>query len=52
MSVAIRALDKRDVDPPYMTKLAKIATAEMVTSKVQMKLNVLFLQVFLLEGSC
>ncbi|XP_071910613.1 protein SHOOT GRAVITROPISM 6 isoform X7 [Coffea arabica] len=33
MSVAIRALDKRDVDPPYMTKLAKIATAEMITSK-------------------
>ncbi|XP_071908326.1 protein SHOOT GRAVITROPISM 6-like isoform X2 [Coffea arabica] len=33
MSVAIRALDKQDVDPPYMTKLAKIATAEMITSK-------------------
>lgn len=33
MSVAIRALDKVDVDPPYMAKLAKIATAEMITSK-------------------
>lgn len=34
MSVAILALDKRDVDSPYMTKLAKIVTAEMITSKV------------------
>ncbi|KAL3532002.1 hypothetical protein ACH5RR_005523 [Cinchona calisaya] len=33
MSVAIRALNVRDVDPAYMTKLAKIATAELITSK-------------------
>ncbi|CAI9097916.1 OLC1v1034435C1 [Oldenlandia corymbosa var. corymbosa] len=33
MSVAIRALDKRDVEPSYMTKLAKIATAELISSK-------------------
>lgn len=34
MAVAIRALDKRDADPPDMAKLAKIATAEMISSKV------------------
>ncbi|KAL6987298.1 Protein SHOOT GRAVITROPISM 6 [Sarracenia purpurea var. burkii] len=33
MAVAIRALDKRDADPPDMAKLAKIATAEMISSK-------------------
>lgn len=34
MSEAIRALDKDDVDPPYMAKLAKIATAEIISTKV------------------
>ncbi|XP_058207900.1 protein SHOOT GRAVITROPISM 6 isoform X3 [Rhododendron vialii] len=33
MAVAIRALDKRDADPPDMAKLAKIAIAEMISSK-------------------
>ncbi|KAF5953918.1 hypothetical protein HYC85_006774 [Camellia sinensis] len=33
MAVAIRALDKEDADPPDMAKLAKIATAEMISSK-------------------
>ncbi|KAF7147161.1 hypothetical protein RHSIM_Rhsim03G0088500 [Rhododendron simsii] len=33
MAVAIRALDKRDADPPDMAKLTKIATAEMISSK-------------------
>ncbi|CAA3013297.1 SHOOT GRAVITROPISM 6 isoform X1 [Olea europaea subsp. europaea] len=33
MSEAIRALDKDDVDPPYMAKLAKIATAEIISTK-------------------
>ncbi|KAL2487315.1 Protein SHOOT GRAVITROPISM 6 [Abeliophyllum distichum] len=33
MSVAIRALDKDHVDPPYMAKLAKIATAEIISTK-------------------
>lgn len=35
MAVAIRALDKRDADPHDMAKLAKIATAEMISSKVE-----------------
>lgn len=35
MAVAIRALDKRDADPPDMAKLTKIATAEMISSKVK-----------------
>ncbi|XP_058077009.1 protein SHOOT GRAVITROPISM 6 isoform X2 [Magnolia sinica] len=33
MSFAVRAMDTKDVDPPLMAKLAKIATAEMITSK-------------------
>ncbi|XP_059462470.1 protein SHOOT GRAVITROPISM 6 isoform X2 [Corylus avellana] len=33
MAFGVRALDKKDVDPPFMAKLAKIATAEMITSK-------------------
>ncbi|KAH0471150.1 hypothetical protein IEQ34_000873 [Dendrobium chrysotoxum] len=33
MACAARAMDKRDVDPALMTKLAKIATAEIITSK-------------------
>ncbi|RVW47967.1 Protein SHOOT GRAVITROPISM 6 [Vitis vinifera] len=33
MASAVRALEKRDVDPPFMAKLAKIATAEMISSK-------------------
>lgn len=34
MAYGVRALDKNDVDPPFMTKLAKIATAEIISSKV------------------
>ncbi|CAL0309908.1 unnamed protein product [Lupinus luteus] len=33
MAFGVRALDKRDVDPAFMAKLAKIATAEMISSK-------------------
>ncbi|KAK6126257.1 hypothetical protein DH2020_040002 [Rehmannia glutinosa] len=33
MSVAIRALGKDDVDPHYMAKLAKIAAAEIISTK-------------------
>ncbi|XP_019054507.1 PREDICTED: protein SHOOT GRAVITROPISM 6 isoform X2 [Nelumbo nucifera] len=33
MAFAVRALDKKDVDPPFVAKLAKIATAEMISSK-------------------
>ncbi|KAL9150059.1 hypothetical protein ABFS82_12G145000 [Erythranthe guttata] len=33
MSVAIRALDKDDVDPHYMAKLAKIAASEIISTK-------------------
>lgn len=33
MAFAVHAMDGKDVDPPLMTKLAKIATAEMITSK-------------------
>lgn len=34
MAVGIRALDKKDVDPAFMAKLSKIATAEIISSKV------------------
>lgn len=34
MSVAIQALDKGDVDPNYLAKLAKIATSEVISTKV------------------
>lgn len=33
MASAVRAMDTEDVDPIFMTKLAKIATGEMITSK-------------------
>ncbi|KAG6640434.1 protein SHOOT GRAVITROPISM 6 isoform X3 [Carya illinoinensis] len=33
MAFGVRALDKKDVDPSFMAKLAKIATAEMISSK-------------------
>ncbi|KAI6675717.1 hypothetical protein NL676_003623 [Syzygium grande] len=33
MSVGVQALNARDVDPAFMSKLAKIATAEMISSK-------------------
>ncbi|KAM2569015.1 hypothetical protein TB2_009175 [Malus domestica] len=33
MAYGVRALDKDDVDPPFMAKLAKIATAEIISSK-------------------
>nr|XP_029119800.1 protein SHOOT GRAVITROPISM 6 isoform X2 [Elaeis guineensis] len=33
MACAVRAMDRKDVDPAYMAKLAKLATAEMITSK-------------------
>ncbi|KAK3043027.1 hypothetical protein RJ639_002595 [Escallonia herrerae] len=33
MSVAIHALDNHNVDPSYMAKLAKLATAEVISSK-------------------
>lgn len=35
MSVAIRALNKADVDPQYMAKFAKVASAEIISTKVQ-----------------
>ncbi|KAJ8622795.1 hypothetical protein MRB53_031324 [Persea americana] len=33
MAFAVSAMDKRDADPALMSKLAKIATSEMITSK-------------------
>ncbi|MED6125911.1 Protein SHOOT GRAVITROPISM 6, partial [Stylosanthes scabra] len=33
MSFGVQALDKNDVDPAFMAKLAKIATAELISSK-------------------
>ncbi|PON43747.1 hypothetical protein TorRG33x02_333030 [Trema orientale] len=33
MSFGVGALDKKDVDPSFMVKLAKLATAEMISSK-------------------
>ena len=40
MACAVRAMDRKDVDPAFMDRLAKMVTAEMVTSKV----TFLFLQ--------
>lgn len=34
MAFGVRALDERDVDSVFMAKLAKIATSEMISSKV------------------
>lgn len=34
MSFAIRALEPDDVDPSYMTRIAKLVTSEMISSKV------------------
>lgn len=34
MAFGVGALDKKDVDPSFMAKLAKIATLEMISSKV------------------
>lgn len=34
MAGAVRAMDPKDVDSTYMAKLAKIATSEIITSKV------------------
>lgn len=34
MAFGVRALDKKDVDSAFMAKLAKIATAELISSKV------------------
>lgn len=33
MAFAVRALDENDIDPAFMSKLSKIATAEMISSK-------------------
>ncbi|GLT34321.1 hypothetical protein SLA2020_088420 [Shorea laevis] len=33
MAFAVRALDKKDIDPAYMGRLAKIATTEIIPSK-------------------
>lgn len=40
MACAVRSMDREDVDPAFMDRLAKMVTAEMVTSKV----TFLFLQ--------
>lgn len=34
MSFGVRALEKEDVDPAFMSKLAKISTTEIISSKV------------------
>ena len=34
MSFGVRALDEEDVDPAFMSKLAKISTTEIISSKV------------------
>ncbi|KAL5995202.1 hypothetical protein ACLOJK_025260 [Asimina triloba] len=39
MAFAVRALDGKDIDTPLMSKLTKIATAEMITSKVNSYLS-------------
>ncbi|KAL6286431.1 hypothetical protein ACE6H2_010821 [Prunus campanulata] len=33
MAYGVRALDKDEVDPLFMSKIAKIATAEIISSK-------------------
>lgn len=34
MAYGVRALEENDVDSAFMAKLAKIATSEMISSKV------------------
>lgn len=34
MAFGVRALDENDIDASYIGKLAKIATAEIISSKV------------------
>lgn len=34
MANAVRVMDQKDTDPTYLSKLAKIATSEIITSKV------------------
>lgn len=34
MAFSVQALDTRDIDKGFMAKLAKIATAEIISSKV------------------
>ena len=41
MAFGVRAIDSNDVDPPFMAKLAKIATAEMISSKVRVYCSIL-----------
>lgn len=51
MALGVRALDKRDVDPAYMAKLAKIATTEMISSKVHCCSLYFSIAIFLVTGS-
>lgn len=37
MSVGIQVMSTPDIDPVFMSKLAKIATAEMISSKATLQ---------------
>jgi hypothetical protein len=41
MAFGVRALDKNNVDPTFVAKFAKIATAEMISSKVRFNCSIL-----------
>lgn len=41
MAFAVQAIEKNDLEPSLMSKLAKFATSEMITSKVCCEISLL-----------
>lgn len=41
MAFAVQAIEKKDLEPSLMSKLAKFATSEMITSKVCSEISLL-----------
>ncbi|KAH9723099.1 protein SHOOT GRAVITROPISM 6 [Citrus sinensis] len=50
MAFAVRALDEKDIDPAFMSKLSRIATAEMISSKAAWQYSVDFPSHSVLDG--
>lgn len=42
MAFAVQAIEKKDLEPSLMSKLAKFATSEMITSKVCCEISLLW----------
>lgn len=52
MAFAVRSLDKKDIDPAFMAKLSKIATAEMISTKVIYVVKALVVSYSLFQCVC